>query len=339
MLHIILFILKIIGILFLVLLGLLLTVVLLVLFVPIRYRLDGSYYGRLKGRAKVTWLLHILSVTASFEEEFTVVVRLFGYHLFKPVKESVEETEDLMVHAMEVTDRKAEAAVKDSLKEVGESGKKDLAEVTKPTMETTKTVRGSQVGQDSEAGQNGQVKQNSQAGQNGQTKKSSRTDQDSHTDQAGQAQEKAPARLWKKFSAFLSKLKHCFRKLCDKLKNIKAKKEEIQAWISDEKNQKTIRLCLKQAKKLIRHILPRKGKGTVAFGFDDPYLTGQVLTIVSLIYPFCHKVLSVQPVFGSRIFTAEGHFKGRIRIGVLVSIAGRLLFDKNFRVLLKRWLR
>ena len=44
MLPIILFILKLLGILVLILLGLVLGVLLLILFVPVRYRIEGSYY-------------------------------------------------------------------------------------------------------------------------------------------------------------------------------------------------------------------------------------------------------------------------------------------------------
>ena len=53
MLPIILFILKLLGILVLILLGLVLGVLLLILFVPVRYRIEGSYYERLKGKVRV----------------------------------------------------------------------------------------------------------------------------------------------------------------------------------------------------------------------------------------------------------------------------------------------
>ena len=108
MLPIILFILKLLGILVLILLGLVLGVLLLILLVPVRYRIEGSCYERLKGKARITWLLHIVSVTAAFEDEFSVGIRLLGFRLFKPVEESREDAEDMMVHAMETTDRETE---------------------------------------------------------------------------------------------------------------------------------------------------------------------------------------------------------------------------------------
>lgn len=62
MLHLLILLLKIIGILLLVLLILLLAVTAAVLFVPVRYRFQAEYNGKIDGRGRVTWLLHLLSV-------------------------------------------------------------------------------------------------------------------------------------------------------------------------------------------------------------------------------------------------------------------------------------
>uniref|UniRef100_UPI0032615EEC DUF2953 domain-containing protein n=1 Tax=Clostridium sp. NkU-1 TaxID=1095009 RepID=UPI0032615EEC len=134
-----------------------------------------------------------------------------------------------------------------------------------------------------------------------------------------------------------TKLKFFFLRICDTLRTIKDKKDEIHAWISNKENQKTVKLLFRQGKKLIRHILPRRGKGNITFGFEDPYLTGQVLTYASVIYPLCHKHLNLYPVF-DRKFTAEGRFRGRIRTGTVLFIGSRMLLNQNFRRLLKGWL-
>ena len=59
MIHILLMILKIIGIILLVILALLFTAVLLILFVPVRYRTEVSFDGKPDGEAAVSWLLHL----------------------------------------------------------------------------------------------------------------------------------------------------------------------------------------------------------------------------------------------------------------------------------------
>ncbi len=84
MLAAILFILKIIGLILLVVVGLVLLMVFLVLLVPIRYRADAEYYGKPKAAAKVTWLLHMLSVKVQYETEPDVCIRVFGFRVKPP---------------------------------------------------------------------------------------------------------------------------------------------------------------------------------------------------------------------------------------------------------------
>ena len=71
MLHILFLILKIIGIILLSILGIVLTLIVVVLFVPIRYRAkiettDGV--KKLRVEAKVTWLLHLISAHVAYKE-------------------------------------------------------------------------------------------------------------------------------------------------------------------------------------------------------------------------------------------------------------------------------
>lgn len=294
MLHIILFILKILGLLALIVLGLAFAAVLLMLLVPVRYQAKGSYYGKWKGNVKFSWLLHILSVTVSYEEDITAAIRLFGFRILRPKKINAEirEAEDIMVQAMEIKEPEVLKDIREIKEEIHE----------KPDIRLP------------------------------------------HPEEKIKKAKKSGVQLWffklkERALRFLSKLKFFYRRICDTLKTAKEKKEEIHAWVSNKDNQKTVKLLFKQTKKLIRHILPRRGKGNITFGFDDPYYTGQVLMYASVIYPFCHKHLNLYPVFDRAVFTAEGNFRGRIRLGTILLIGIRMLLNKNFRILLKKWLR
>ena len=63
MIHILLTTLKVIGILLAITLGLIVGLILIVLFVPIRY---NANVNNIDVKAKVTWLLHLLSVRLEF---------------------------------------------------------------------------------------------------------------------------------------------------------------------------------------------------------------------------------------------------------------------------------
>ena len=71
--HVILTILKILGILLLVILGLLLAIVLSVLFVPVRYQLEGEKpspgWSEANGKIRVSWLLHLIHLRIQYREK------------------------------------------------------------------------------------------------------------------------------------------------------------------------------------------------------------------------------------------------------------------------------
>lgn len=301
MLHVILFILKLLGILILILLGLIILAALLVLFVPVRYRGEGSYFEKVKGNMKISWLLHILSVMVRYDEEVVISVRLFGFRIMRPKKmdEELKEAEEIMVQAMEV---KEPEPIKEA-RQLGQDVKKTIQGEPLPRQPILKEI--------------------------------DQTEQTEHISWLQSFYNK----IKNKLIHVLQKIKYLYRKFCDTLKNMKEKKDEIQAFLSNSENQKTAKLLYRQVKRLIRHIFPVKGHGNVTFGFEDPALTGQALMAASVLYPFIHKYWNLYPVFDESVFTVEGTFRGRIRLGTVLIIGLRMLLDKNFRVLLKRWLR
>lgn len=92
MLGIFLGILKWLGILLLVLLGLVLTVLLAVLFVPIRYEAEGSFKGELLAKGQISWLWRLFSIQAVYDGDTEVSLRIFGVKLGRK-KETAERTE------------------------------------------------------------------------------------------------------------------------------------------------------------------------------------------------------------------------------------------------------
>ena len=142
-----------------------------------------------------------------------------------------------------------------------------------------------------------------------------------------------------RIKVFLEKLKFSFQSFCDKLKNIQNIAEEKKAWLEDEENQASLKLLWKQTGRFLRHVCPRGGKGSVTFGFEEPYLTGQVLSAAALIYPFFEGNLEICPVFDETVFEAEGSFKGRIRAGYLLWLGLGILRDGHTRRMLFGFLK
>lgn len=86
-LHILLGILKAVGILLLILLGLLLLLIFSLLFCPVGYGIQGEKdEAGCRGTAKISWLFHLVSVKGTYSGstgEMQCTVRLFGIPLEK----------------------------------------------------------------------------------------------------------------------------------------------------------------------------------------------------------------------------------------------------------------
>lgn len=296
MVHILLLILKAIGILILVLLGLVLAVVCLVLFVPVCYEAGGSWKDKPAGKGKISWLFGAVSLSAGYdgdESGLTAGVRLFGQKLWEMGEE--KETPKAPWPLDEETLRGTDAE------------RKEPKDRKKPEEKETALWE-----------------ENQQPRPEPEDKR--------HT-------EHKKKDVFGRIKVFLEKLKFSFQSFCDKLKNIQNIAEEKKAWLEDEENQASLKLLWKQTGRFLRHVCPRGGKGSVTFGFEEPYLTGQVLSAAALIYPFFEGNLEICPVFDDTVFEAEGSFKGRIRAGYLLWLGLGILRDGHTRRMLFGFLK
>ncbi len=124
-LAILLTILKVTGIVLLCIIGLVLFVLLIVLFVPIRYKADGFYKDSdYNVKAKASWLLHVVTVSFDLKASKEPVIKVFGIKLKGKKKkdeeagETAEETtEDVTKEAKEETKEEAVEEIKEEKEE------------------------------------------------------------------------------------------------------------------------------------------------------------------------------------------------------------------------------
>lgn len=85
MLHILLMILKIIGITLLAVVGIVLLLLLAALFVPVRYKIKGKKEETdIDGSFRISWLLNVIRITGIYTNgSFSYKLRIFGVDLFK----------------------------------------------------------------------------------------------------------------------------------------------------------------------------------------------------------------------------------------------------------------
>ena len=328
MVAIVLGILKIIGILLLVVLGLLLFVILSVLFVPVRYRAEGSVYESLKAKASVSWFLHLISLKVSYDEKMQTDFRILWFH---PGRETNEEDTD-----------QAESGRTEC--ETG-GGKTDKAE---PRMDEAEAVKENTAG--AETGKQDLKDELAERVETAEVPGTSETPENPETetpDDADSKPKKSRFRLSaipERICRWIAGMKARIHRISQRLKGIagkfrhgKARWETIRAFIRDEENKKAFRLAKKQIFAVIRHVLPRKLEGKVHFGFDDPYTSGQVLTWISPFYGLYGRHVQVIPDFLEPCLEGELKLKGRIRLGTLLFLVFRMLQNKQIRLWIRKW--
>lgn len=126
MLHIVLALLKIIGIILASILGLILVLILIVLFVPVRYAISADNLEELRAEGKISWLFRLLYVRVTFLNNRLVIrLRLFGklfYDSSKPA-EKKQEYEKGILHRIKKPVKKTGIKRKETKEK---SGKKNV---------------------------------------------------------------------------------------------------------------------------------------------------------------------------------------------------------------------
>lgn len=328
MLHIIIFILKIIGILLLVILGLILLLVSSVLFVPITYKVRAERKdGVIQVRAVAGWMFRLLSVHyrlhTSQEPMQLLQGRILGIPVWKPLEPKKEKPKKAEKKSkekqskpkqMEAKQLEQKAEVKSSDK-AKERLKKDLtpgtavASVPQPEPEVSRQEQ----------------------------------------PQDKQAQTKPPRQ------SILKKLLYAIRRiygkitaigrglfsLVVKLLHMPEKASETIGTLTDfwnlEENVKARESIWRELKFLWKHSRPRKADLTLHFGFEDPSWTGQCMGVLSILNVWYPGRIFLKPEFEQEIFEGTLYIKGHMMLAVPLLSIFRLWRDENVMKMYRRF--
>ena len=309
MLHFFLLILKIIGWMLLAILGILVLLVCVVLFVPVRYELDGKCNGTIETldvKFRFSFLLHFLAGTVCYSEgKSTWNLRIAWKHFGNedtelretPIKRSIEsessvnETKNKEINIPEKT-IKNEGTVSE------ESNTKET--ITKETV--SKDV----------------------------SNKGTRKVTDKALDQTGKVKKTVP-----KKESILDKIEYKYKKIRDKLREIIRKKEKVLGFLTNEIHQAAFFKVVSELKRLLLRLRPQKIVGEIEFGFDDPAWTGQALAGISILYPYFADCFQVIPDFEEKKLRGQIEIKGKITAKNFAALGLHVILDKNVRMTLR----
>lgn len=295
MLHILLLLLKIVGIILLAVLGIMLLLVLILVFTPFRYELDGSSSGDLSSldvQAKVSFLAQIIRLYIQYQEEQLTWKFCFAWKHFP--NKNIETN---------ASENKKEAEPK---KEV----------TSKVPVTQKKTV------------ENKQEKKTISVNSGNKTEKMSSEIKKDKTEDS----KNAKTGIIKKIERLFQKLKCTFRKIYDMMAVLKEKTDEIKDFIDDETHRSAFCKFLLEAKRFLKKVKPKVLDGAITFGFEDPSITGRILGGISMIYPYFQEHLTISADFEEKTLSGKLYIKGRIRLSMILSFLLYLFLDKTVRI-------
>ena len=311
MLSIILTVLKIIGIVLLCILGLVVMILLLVLFVPIRYRIRAKKDESFRFNAGLSWLIHIVSCFLSYDDKLSKGLKIFGIRLKRNDKDdhgllsnegSEDEGSGYVLHGFD------EGGDEEDKSPAGPDDQKDAAkDASDPDHEPKPKITAYDA-----------------------------DDEDINDEGKKRAFFDKLKEFCRAFNGFIVNSRDkCFSLKNDIDKVIKDT-ERYKNLISDERNKNALSHCLYELVGIFAGLRPVRLRGWLHFGFkDNPETTGEILAILGVLYPLIGPHFKVEPEFEESVLEADLDMKGRFILFALLKSAWRLFFDKDLRRLYK----
>ncbi len=329
MLHIILTILKIIGIILAALLGFLLVVILLVLFVPIGYSAKLDNRKDLLVNANAWWLFHVLHISFLMEgmpskeegQRPVIKVRILGIPIIdtgrkKKEKEKTSVKEEVIIEETPSIEQKSPIEPSHPERTTTE---KETPELTTQEIANTSPKQ--------KADKKEKIKILKQ--------KETRKAEEIEKPEVSEKKKFSPSAMIEKIKSFKENLKEKIQNIVQTIKKLFKKVDLIKTFLQNEENKQGIGKIFVSVKDILKHLLPNKIEGQVHFGMADPCTTGQVLGVLAMFYPYYSKSISIEPDFTGQVLEGNLYLKGYIQIVILCVIAFRLVLNANFRKLIK----
>lgn len=309
MLHVVFLILKILGILFLSILGLFLLLLCAALFVPVRYQLDMEKQEQVRVTVRAGWLFRFLFVKYELrwpEEEAlwqNLCFRILGIPVFRPFRKKKKKRE----------------------KGEPEPGKENNTDIGKNAGARSGT------GTRDSSGIRGNF---------GRNPEQEAVPEKEHIPEP----EKPKISLWERLCLFFRKMAdrmkgigNSVRHLGDRIQKIKEKKDTLVEFWNLEEHVRAREALIKEASYLWKRSRPRKIKGTLQFGLWDPAATGILMGMLSMLYAWYPEEFTLHPDFDQLILKGELHIRGHIRLYPFCLSAWRIWRNKDTRLMYKHW--
>lgn len=363
-------ILKILGITLLVILLIVLLLLAALLFCAFKYEVEaaGDKDGpQADATVRVRWLFRIVSFRYIFKltpdgsgNENGYILKVFGIPVKKAITKAGEKKDE---ETSETEKPKDDSAGKDetseSAKEDGKPKEEKPKEEAVTAEENSLSVKTDEpdgkpeeaAGKPEEKAEETEAKPDETA-EEAEAKPEETDGKPAETDETAEASEeesgspyidgpdKPKKKLGEKIGELKDKITGKVSGLIDSLHALlillQKKKGLLAAYIKKKSTKKAIKTAWVTLVWVLKHICPKKYRGSLTFGLEDPALTGEICAAISPWYILIADKVALTPAFeGKLVASGDIYLKGRIRLWGFVVRAIKLYRDKNIRKVIK----
>lgn len=323
LLHILLFLLKLIGIVLLVILGLIVLILAIVLVTPIRYRIGASKYQTIQAEGKVTWLFRLIEMVFKLDTGAEEGKRLhLSFRIAWLKLYDNQKPKEKRIKQKKTRKTKSKAESKQSEKVI-QAAKPEQPEAKVQPIKTEQAAEMKHEEKLIEGPKESAVEKILRLAKNVANKILSLI--------------RGVFSLICSILGIPSKIMDGLEKLENFFTKLREKKEAFLAFYYEEHNHQWFAAFWHRLKKLLLKILPRADRLYLHFGFEDPATTGQVLGGLSILYPVCGEKMELCPEFNEEVLEGEVKFHGCIRLVTLVVFAAKSFLNKQFFAIVKQF--
>lgn len=289
--HIFLVILKIIGITVLILLGIVVTLLMLILLVPVRYSVRAEFDNDASLCVRITWFAGILRLRIIYPKGELWVLRLFGIPLMRSGRK--ERNKERRRKKKEIAEEDAEDYCPPA----------DNRIAGKPEPETYPDVDNPGAG-DEERGVYGKNKAAKHKGKykNKYKHKNKYKYKNKHKQHRNRKQNKRKTSLKSLFGI-----------------------------IRDERNKRIISFLKSILIKFFKRVRPKKIRADMVIGFEDPAHTGLFFGGLGILTVFWKGKYNITPDFGNKILKGTVKAKGSVRFLDMLFLLIKIIFNEDIR--------
>ena len=300
-------ILSIIGIVLGCIVGLILLLLLFVLLWPICYKADGEFHGGVgRIRVKLRYLLGLVRGDYIYPEPGNIVFKVAWFTLYDSGAE--DEVEDAAENAAENADSKTTTAAENA-------DPKTTTDAEKPRVAA-------------DAGAKAANGENATRSENATSSEKTTNGDNTANDEKNKKKEPLKSPIYYIKKAF-ENFKH---KVIAKIKLLYKEFNFYKKLLFHEDTKKLLSTFKKQLLKILKVIIPKKGRCNIEYGMDSPDTTAYIFGVYSLLFFKKTKRYVVIPNFDQKCLEGDFEIKGYFNIFSILIKALPIILSKKLRI-------